>query len=1154
MTYKIKLLIILLVLYFSVSAQQFNVYQYSVRENLPDNAFLDVMQTESGLLLFASETGLISYDAEKFSYFGKNIGLNHSLKKFYKDSKNKIWILPHGSHFPIYIFDSDSFSSVPPITPADSDVLTLKSIVVTYESGSPVPYVLDELNNIYKFSNEEWDLVYEGAPDLFIRDLNLSGPDVLAVTSRGVLINGSNGFTHWDQIKSKLPESSKLLAFYVDVDNRNSKTFWVLTEECLGYINNEIFYKLASNFKLIHYREGLGDYFLQKSNKNIIFGSQNTLLVYNIKSETVSLISDLPYEEIIGATSLTTDYENNIWITSLRGIYKLNQSPFKNYSSSNGLLYDEVTAIEPLDDHRIVLGQEGNLAIINLLNWNIHNVPINQKLSSMTTFSRVWDLHRDNNNDIWIVDYANGLGKLSGSKIIWQDLGGVDDIIAITQDNENNYWLCSYFDLYLFKNGELHLQNIPDYITPRKLFPRKEGGIFIATTTSGLFTYNSNNELNEFSSKEIDGNNIYAVCETDEYGILVGTKNGLYKIFSDSLSKIQNEQLKIDTPIYFIKNGKEGNIWFGTNRGVIKYEEGRKIKFVLGDGLSGFECNRDAGYLDNSGNFWIGTDGGLSIYNEIYDSDEIIKPKGKIDYLQSSDGKKFSPNERVEIPYNNHNMFIKLSAFSYLEEDKNKFRIALNHKNDNVIDSFVTTKTELRFPSLSPGDYRFEMLVENSKGYLSDSVYTASFTINNPFYRQAWFYLIIILITSAITSFIFMYYSQKRQSEELESIVEKRTKELQEEIHAKSLYENALRNSELRYKSLFENSAFGIYQSTLEGKIILCNKAFLDMVGAKNLDTLKEIDIESHFFTDDRKSFIENILNNGMIAGIEKTYKTLDKRIIWVRESARVIENDDNQMIIEGAVEDITPNKLAQQELLLAKEKAESSDRLKSEFLAQMSHEIRTPVNTILSFSSLIKEEFNDKRRKEIDEYFSAITHGSERLIKTIDSILNLSQLQQGNYEVKFEELDLFEVCTSIVEEFKYSAAEKGLDLKIVHSDRPHIIIADLYSVSQLVANLVDNAIKYTEKGFVHLKLTKWDNNSIEIIVEDTGVGMTQEFLKEIFEPFSQEETGYSRRYEGTGLGLSLVKKYCDVNNAEISVESTKGTGSKFTIFFSTNS
>lgn len=252
-------------------------------------------------------------------------------------------------------------------------------------------------------------------------------------------------------------------------------------------------------------------------------------------------------------------------------------------------------------------------------------------------------------------------------------------------------------------------------------------------------------------------------------------------------------------------------------------------------------------------------------------------------------------------------------------------------------------------------------------------------------------------------------------------------------------------------------------------------------------------------------------------------------------------------------VRDITQNVKLTAELIKAKEDAEKSEILKSEFLAQMSHEIRTPVGAIMSYSQILREYIQSESH-EVASIYEGIERSGKRIIRTINLILNTSEIETGSYDYQPVEIDLKKnIFDPLYAEFKYLAELKNLYFEMDIPENIPIIV-DEYSFMQIFGNLIDNALKYTERGFVRVSAAIVNTDDLEITVEDSGIGISQKYIPQIFKAFTQEESGYSRKFEGTGLGLKLVKEYCRLNSAGIKVESTKGKGTSFIVTIKTAS
>ncbi len=296
-------------------------------------------------------------------------------------------------------------------------------------------------------------------------------------------------------------------------------------------------------------------------------------------------------------------------------------------------------------------------------------------------------------------------------------------------------------------------------------------------------------------------------------------------------------------------------------------------------------------------------------------------------------------------------------------------------------------------------------------------------------------------------------------------------------------------------------------------------------------------------------SIIKDIAEDKSLESSNHTFKykvSSKKRTYYIDISVSVIQSN-GKAFCALVIRDITERVAVQNDLIIAKEKAEDAARLKSAFLANMSHEIRTPMNGIVGFVSLLEEkDYDEVTRKN---YMNIIKSSSNDLLRIIDDILDISKIESGLVNLYNKSFDLNRVLDDLFE--IYTLKIKGLQKDIVVTfnkelpDEKVEIIADEVRVKQILSNLIDNAIKFTETGTIKINYIKTDTH-LKFIVEDSGVGIKQEYVDVIFDRFRQSEKATSRMYGGTGLGLSICKGLIKLMNGEISVESEFGKGSTF--------
>jgi signal transduction histidine kinase len=301
----------------------------------------------------------------------------------------------------------------------------------------------------------------------------------------------------------------------------------------------------------------------------------------------------------------------------------------------------------------------------------------------------------------------------------------------------------------------------------------------------------------------------------------------------------------------------------------------------------------------------------------------------------------------------------------------------------------------------------------------------------------------------------------------------------------------------------------------------------------------------------DRKKDVEVIfssINNPDGILFETNHKRKNGTIIPVEISAKLIKQGDEEILL-AIIRDNTERKKLELDLILAKDKAEEMDRLKTTFLSNMSHELNTPMSGIIGFSELLLSEMDNKNHREMAKI---IYKSGKRLNETLNSILDLSKIESQKLDLKLSSIDL----VTMIQEFKYAFSDavnkKGLKFSVSFEQEKVFINSDLNIIHKVLYNIIDNSVKYTNEGEVTINVSETTENAV-IKVTDTGIGIPQENLNQIFEPFRQGSEGLNRKFEGMGLGLTITRKYIELLGGKLNIESEYGSGTVIEIVLPKN-
>jgi len=360
--------------------------------------------------------------------------------------------------------------------------------------------------------------------------------------------------------------------------------------------------------------------------------------------------------------------------------------------------------------------------------------------------------------------------------------------------------------------------------------------------------------------------------------------------------------------------------------------------------------------------------------------------------------------------------------------------------------------------------------------------------------------------------------------------------------------QEALERSESEYRLLFENNPVPVLvYAKKDLRMLNINDAFTRHYGYTKQDI--KLLLLTDLYPEEERPVIRELVHtlHGYAYVSEKHHIRKDGSVFPVVAYSHDFEYQGIESRI-AVLTDITEMKKAEQEIIRAKEAAEVSNRLKDGFILNISHEIRTPLNGILGMANIVREMMGDSLREQTAQYFESIDASSKRIIRTVDMILNYSRIRLGDFKLEPEFINLPSLIENTLIDYRYRAAVQKIDLRFINEAGIQRIYADEYCFGQVLHHLLDNALKYTSEGFVEIKLLVTNEQLLHLEVTDTGIGISADYMERIFHPYSQEEMGYSRPYEGIGLGLSLVKELLDLMGATISVKSEKGKGSCFII------
>lgn len=363
-------------------------------------------------------------------------------------------------------------------------------------------------------------------------------------------------------------------------------------------------------------------------------------------------------------------------------------------------------------------------------------------------------------------------------------------------------------------------------------------------------------------------------------------------------------------------------------------------------------------------------------------------------------------------------------------------------------------------------------------------------------------------------------------------------------------------NSEAKFRSLYDSTSDAVILFDRTGYLD-CNGAALRLFGFDSVDQLVQMSFGDLSGLNDAGRDVEVSNGNRHVEEVyqkgthsfEWTYRRAGEQETFIAEVLLNLIKINDAEIIQAVIRDITIRKRAELELLEAREHAEEASKLKSEFLANMSHEIRTPLNGVVGFTDLLMKTNLDETQQQ---YMSMVFQSANSLMDIINDILDFSKIEAGKLELTLERTDLLEVCGQVADMVTYQAQQKHLEMLLnIPADIPRFVWTDSVRLRQILVNLLSNAVKFTSRGEIELRIELLERkdpltNTFRFSVRDTGIGIGPQNQRRIFEAFSQEDSSTTKRFGGTGLGLTISNSLLGLMNSRLELTSVPDAGSTF--------
>jgi len=797
----------------TLSGQSFQVHHYNETSGLPNAVINQAAQDQWGRLWFATRGGISCYDGVSWTAYDTGSGLPvASFIHIAVDSRGHIRALSTAGlgNFYLLKFDGTQWEIIGKVDRINLTVNDVSSFQIMETEGEQPIVLVGTFKGLLVYRNGAFTLIRTGTnpADNAVMGLAVLDGRCWIATEEGIALwTPTEGATvnRRDLSWLKLP-SMKLKGIAVEdkqrfkYPNLEHSRIWLAGEDWIGYCETDS--KKQVYFPLTRLIIGNEEWYrLQPDYRGGVFlGNKMQVSYFNTLTRTYSTLTTANGLIADGVNSMYIDFEKNIWFCSDRGVSKMVGRRFVNFNKNHGMLEDEVASILQYEPGRFILGHNKGVSFRDTRTQQIRIFPFKGKIGKYEPLCRVLDIKMDPAKNIWMAIGGAGLARFDrgGKTFHWIDPAkiSVKGLNGIFIDKRDRLWMAADEGFFLYRGDE---QPAVNYIprlrgtkptSYRKIFAGNGSKLYIATMNYGVDIFDTDTgtykNIKTTDSPKIDS--VYAVLEMDRKHLLVGTLNGLYEtdFQKNVMYKFNRNGFHFDRPVYFLKRWTQGRIWLGSDNGVCLWNpaDGSHVYYSTDQGLTGLETNRAACVPVGEREVWIGTNRGLSIYNEQFDDLLFPGPRPKVRFLEIESNLRRiqllnSTAQSLSLDSGTHTLQFLFRGISFVDENGIRFSYRLEGLENEWVREQFPYKQSVRYGNLEAGRYRFMIKARNVNGVWSETIFTPWIEIRLPVYRQWWFFLVSMLVTGTLLWGVIRFFAERRYAGLLEKQVEERTHQLQ---------------------------------------------------------------------------------------------------------------------------------------------------------------------------------------------------------------------------------------------------------------------------------------------------------------------------------------------------------------------------------------